>query len=63
MKADVKTRNIVNDAIIKDISESVHDLDYGIVTITVHNSKIKQVEVTKKNRFDDVWQHEGGSGI
>jgi len=33
-------KNIVNDAIIKDISDSVHNLRYGTVTITVHNSKI-----------------------
>ena len=53
--------NIVNDAIIKDISDSVHGLQYGTVTITVHNSKIVQVEVSKKNRFDEVWTvHEGG---
>ncbi|MCK9614754.1 MAG: YezD family protein [Candidatus Omnitrophica bacterium] len=53
-------KNIVNDAIIKDISDSVHNLKYGTVTITVHNSKIVQVEVAQKNRFDDVWLIEGG---
>jgi len=53
-------KNIVNDAIIKDISDSVHNLRYGTVTITVHNSKIVQVEVAQKNRFDDVWLVEGG---
>ncbi|MDD4183196.1 MAG: DUF2292 domain-containing protein [Candidatus Omnitrophica bacterium] len=53
-------KNIVNDAIIKDISDSVHNLRYGTVTITIHNSKIVQVEVAQKNRFDDVWLVEGG---
>jgi len=56
-KAD---KNIINDAIIKDISEAVHNVKYGTVTITVHNSKIVQVEIAQKNRFDDVWLIEGG---
>ena len=53
-------KNIVNDAIIKDISNSVHGLKFGAVVITVHNSRIVQIEVTEKNRFDDVWHLEGG---
>jgi hypothetical protein len=55
--------NIVNDAIIKDISESIHGLRYGTVTITVHNSRIVQVEVSKKDRFDEVWTVQEGGGI
>ena len=57
------THNIVNDAIIKDISESIHGLQYGTVTITVHNSKIVQVEVAKKSRFDEIWTVQEGGGI
>jgi hypothetical protein len=57
------TKNIINDAIIKDISESIHKLKFGTVTIVVHNSKIVQIEVTEKNRFDEVWHVEGGGGI
>lgn len=58
-----KNKNIVNDAIVKDISNSIHNLEYGTVTITVHNSKIVQIEVAKKSRFDDVWLIEEGGGI
>jgi len=53
-------KNIVNDAIIKDISNSIHGLRFGTVVITVHNARIVQIEVTEKNRFDDVWHVEGG---
>lgn len=53
-------KNIINDAIVKDISDVVHGLSYGIVTIKVHNAKIVQMEVTENRRFDDVWQTEGG---
>ncbi|MBF0331725.1 MAG: DUF2292 domain-containing protein [Candidatus Omnitrophica bacterium] len=60
----VLQKNIVNDAIIKDISDSIHGLSYGTVTITVHNDKITQIEVSRKSRFDDVWMvHEAGGGI
>ena len=57
------TKNIVNDAIIKDIATAVESLDYGTVTIKVHETKIIQIEVTEKKRFDDVWRVEEGGGI
>lgn len=56
-------KNIVNDAIIKNISESIHGLSFGTVTITVHNSKIVQIDVSQKSRFDDVWTLQEGGGI
>ncbi|MDD5566269.1 MAG: DUF2292 domain-containing protein [Candidatus Omnitrophica bacterium] len=58
-----KSKNIVNDAIIKDIGKTVHGLRYGSILITVHNARIVQIEVSQKNRFDDVWLLEGGGGI
>jgi len=57
------SRNIVNDAIIKDIATAIGSLEYGTVTIKVHENKIIQIEVTEKKRFDDVWRVEGGGGI
>ena len=56
-------KNIVNDAIIKDISESIHGLKNGVVTITIQDAKIIQIEVTKKNVYDEVWTVESGGGI
>ena len=56
----MKQKNIINDAIVKDIAEVVHDLDNGVVTIRVDNSRIVQLEVTGKKRFDEVWHIEGG---
>ena len=58
-----KNKNIINDAIVKDISDKIHGLKYGTVLITVHNAKIVQLEVAQKDRYDDVWQVEGGGGI
>ena len=56
-------RSIVNDAIIKDIAQSVDSLEYGTVTIKVHDRKITQVEVAQRKRFEDVWKVEEGGGI
>ena len=58
-------RKIVNDAIIKDIAEKVHGIELGTITISVYDSRIVQVDITKteKKRFDDVWLHENGGGI
>jgi len=56
-------KNIVNDAILKEISDCLESLEYGTVMIKVHASKIIQIEVTQKRRFDDVWKVEQGGGI
>jgi hypothetical protein len=53
----------VNDAIIRDVRNAITGLDYGTVTIKVHNSKIVQIEITQKKRFDDAGQFEKGGGI
>ena len=52
-----------NDAIIKDIRNAVVGLDYGTVTIKVHNAKITQIEITQKRRYDDSGLVEKGGGI
>lgn len=63
MEKKQNNKKLINEAILKDINESITSLQYGQVTVTVHNSKIVQVEVTKKSRFDDTWLIEGGGGI
>ena len=63
MSKKANSKNIVNDAIIKDIAQAVGSLEYGTVTLKVHDRKIIQVEVAEKKRFDDVWKVEEGGGI
>jgi len=63
MTKNQNEKNIVNDAIVKDINQAILNLPYGTITIKVHNSKIIQIEVTNKKRFDDVWRLEEGGGI
>jgi hypothetical protein len=52
-----------NDAIIRDIRNAILGLDYGTVTIKVHNAKITQIEITQKRRYDDGSWVEKGGGI
>ena len=56
-------KNIVNDAIIKEINDAVGTLEYGAVTFKVHDRKIIQIEIAEKKRFDDIWKVEEGGGI
>ena len=63
MTKNQNKKNIINDAIVKDINQAIENLPYGTVTIKVHNSKIIQIEVTEKKRFDAVWRLEEGGGI
>lgn len=63
MNKDATGKKIVNDAIIKDIAQAVSGLDFGTVTIKVHDTKITQIEVTQRKRFDDIWLIEEGGGI
>ncbi|MDP3143372.1 MAG: YezD family protein [Candidatus Omnitrophota bacterium] len=56
-------KNIVNDAIVKEIFEAIDSLEYGQIQITVHDSKIVQVDKTAKKRFEDIWLIEKGGGI
>ncbi len=63
MSLKTGSKNIVNDAIIKDIAQAVDSLEYGTVTLKVHDSKITQVEVAQRKRFEDIWKIEEGEGI
>jgi Uncharacterized small protein (DUF2292). len=38
--------------IIKEILSSIHKIKYGEVVITIHDSKIAQIERREKTRFD-----------
>ncbi len=56
-------KSIVNDVIVKKIIEALDSLKYGYVQITVHNSRVVQIDKTEKTRFDDIWRVENGGGI
>jgi hypothetical protein len=54
---------LTKEAIIRDITNAITGLDYGTVTIKVHNAKIMQIEITQKKRFDNKGLFEKGGGI
>lgn len=60
--SEVKNK-ILNDAIVKDVNDLVRNLQFGIISIKVHDSKIVQIEVTEKKRFDQIWEIGEGGGI
>ncbi len=63
MSIQQNSRKVLNDSIIKEISDAVESLEYGEINIKVHNKKITQIEIAEKKRFDDVWKIEEGGGI
>ena len=63
MSLKITQKSIINDSIIKDLSEQVIDLKFGAIVIKVHDSKIVQVDVTERTRYEDVWFVEKGGGI
>ena len=56
-------KRFLSDAIIQDIIKAVASLDFGSVLIKVHDGKVVQIEVTKRKRFNEIWEVEKGGGI
>jgi hypothetical protein len=63
MSAAQASAQVINDALIADIRKAVETLDYGVITVKVQASKIVQLDVTERKRYDDIWRIEGGAGI
>jgi hypothetical protein len=56
------TIEMANAKIIEQLADVVKKLKFGQVVVTVHNSKIVQIDRTEKIRFNDA-NYENGSGI
>ncbi len=48
-RIDIEKNNV--DDVWETIKRQVNDLNYGTVTITIHDGKITQVETSSKVRF------------
>ena len=57
---ETEQKNIVNDAILKNIHDAVRGLGTGVVMIRVKASKIVSIETTQQQNFEDIWIEEGG---
>ena len=49
----IEVQKDINPNIIEEITKSIQQIKYGEVVITIHNSKIVQVERREKKRFQD----------
>lgn len=54
---------IVNDKLIRRIAESLKNIKFGHVLITIHNHKVVQIDRTEKNRCEIVVAEIDGGGI
>ncbi|MCX6340456.1 MAG: YezD family protein [Candidatus Aureabacteria bacterium] len=63
MSNDPDVITAINKTILMEISAALRNLKFGTVTITVHDSRIAQIEVSEKKRFDNHWRFEKGGGI
>lgn len=52
-----------NEWVTGKIQSALRGLRYGSVVITVHDSRIVQIERNEKVRLDDLAGHEKGDGI
>ncbi len=61
----MKSRSIVNDAIIKDLADRIHEISNGTIVISIYHSRIVQIDVTNTDtrRFEEFWLVENGAGI
>jgi len=61
----METKSIVNDAIIKDLADRIHQISNGTVVFSIYDSRIVQIDVTntETKRFHDIWLVEEGAGI
>jgi hypothetical protein len=56
------TIDTANARIIEQLAGAVGKLKFGQIVVTVHDSKIVQIDRTEKIRFNDA-NYENGSGI
>ena len=47
----MKIKNAVDEKIFEEIMNSIQQIDYGEVVVTIHNSKVIQIEKKEKKRF------------
>jgi hypothetical protein len=54
---------VFNDTALKELAAAAKTIKYGQILITVHNSRIVQIDKTEKLRFDSPVYYDKGGGI
>ena len=44
-----------NDKVLEEVAKALQEITYGEVVITLHNSKVVQIEKKEKKRFSLKW--------
>ena len=67
MAVAVKTgqgvKDVLPEAVLAELRNAVSRLKFGTITIKVHGSKVTQIEIAEKKRFDGVGGFTEGDGI
>jgi len=50
-KTEIPKTTEVDSALLESIVESIKSIQYGTITITVHDGKVTQLETSRKQRF------------
>lgn len=58
-----KDNDNIHDAIIQDVGNAIKGINNGLITISIKDSKIVQIEVNKTKQYFDIWEIEEGGGI
>ena len=51
MQNENRKVNIIEKKIINEILQAIHQINFGEVVVTIHNSKVVQIEKKEKKRF------------
>jgi hypothetical protein len=52
-KGEREPKDVLPEAVLRELRNAVARLKYGTITIKVHGSKVAQIEIAEKKRFDD----------
>ena len=50
-KAEISKNTEIDEKVLEGVVESIKSIQYGTVTITVHDGKVTQLETSRKQRF------------
>jgi len=58
-----RTKVVIKEIILEEIRKAIDSVAFGAVTIKVHDGKVVQIEITNKQRFEELWRFQDGDGI
>jgi hypothetical protein len=58
-----EAKDALPEVVLQELRNAIGRLKYGTITIKVHGSKVTQIEIAEKKRFDGVAGFTEGEGI